>query len=249
MFDTEQAQEAFLKEYGISHEMVRRSMTTWSGLDEIVSDYTSMKDKYEEIADKYTSAFRKIRQVNSIRSRVKDSEHLVGKIIRKNADRGSDRAYLIDTSNYKKYITDLVGVRVLLLFQNDWEMIHDHIMEYCLEDILVDIARLKYFHDIKYVNEIKLMAYIASWILKRKPFQLIEGCDSKFIYINEKFALSILVQTVGLNNPDMFYRDENRESIVRNMDAIFYHLKYRNTNPQTLELLLMGIQTGMMMEK
>lgn len=125
----------------------------------------------------------------------------------------------------------------------------DHIMEYCLEDILVDIARLKYFHDIKYVNEIKLMAYIASWILKRKPFQLIEGCDSKFIYINEKFALSILVQTVGLNNPDMFYRDENRESIVRNMDAIFYHLKYRNTNPQTLELLLMGIQTGMMMEK
>lgn len=129
MFDTEQAQEAFLKEYGISHEMVRRSMTTWSGLDEIVSDYTSMKDKYEEIADKYTSAFRKIRQVNSIRSRVKDSEHLVGKIIRKNADRGSDRAYLIDTSNYKKYITDLVGVRVLLLFQNDWEMIHDYILE------------------------------------------------------------------------------------------------------------------------
>ena len=38
----------------------------------------------------------------------------------------------------------------------------DNIFENCLIDILVDIARLKYFHDISYVNYIKFIAYTAS---------------------------------------------------------------------------------------
>lgn len=123
---------------------------------------------------------------------------------------------------------------------------NDDIFEYCLLDILVDLARLKTFHDIENVNFIKLMAYSASWCLKRKPFQLIEGADKKYIYINEKFALSLLMRAVGMLNDNNYCWKCNNQVLIKNISHWMYHLKYRNTNPQTLELFLIGFETGEM---
>lgn len=121
---------------------------------------------------------------------------------------------------------------------------NDNIFEHCLIDILVDIARLKHFHDISLVNYTKFIAYTASWCLKRKPFQLIEGCDEKYLYINEKFALSLLLQASGCYDGNSNYYSENQKELIDAIGQMFYHLKYRNTNPQTLELFLIGIETG-----
>ena len=85
---------------------------------------------------------------------------------------------------------------------------------------------------------IKLISYSASWIIKRKPCQLIEGAGEGYIYVNEKFALLILLQTVGFFDTNARIKYEDIEKITQNISAVFYHLKYRNTNPQTLELLL-----------
>lgn len=120
----------------------------------------------------------------------------------------------------------------------------DKIFEYCLIDILVDIARLKYFHDISNVNYIKFAAYTASWCLKRKPFQLVEGCEEEYIYVNEKFALTILLQACGCYDGRAEYFMENQKDLIKSISQMFYHLKYRNTNPQTLELMLIGIDAG-----
>ena len=125
----------------------------------------------------------------------------------------------------------------------------DSIFEYCLIDILVDIARLKYFHDIELVNYVKLMAYTASWCLKRKPFQMIEGAGAQYIYVNEQFALSLLLQASGCFASDMKYAKEDIEKVEKSVEQIFYHLKYRNTNPQTLELLLIGVEKGKLLYK
>lgn len=121
---------------------------------------------------------------------------------------------------------------------------HDSIFEYCLIDILVDIARLKHFHDISRVNYIKFIAYTASWCLKRKPFQLIEGCDERYLYVNERFALSILLQARGGYDENTEYFEEDQKALIDSIGQMFYHLKYRNTNPQTLELLLIGMNMG-----
>lgn len=118
------------------------------------------------------------------------------------------------------------------------------VFEYCLIDILVDIARLKHFHDIKHVNYIKFIAYTASWFLKRKPFQLIKDSGEKYIYVNERFALTILMQSSGCCDDKVFYNLEERQNIENDIRKIFYHLKYRNTNPQTLELFLLGFEIG-----
>lgn len=121
---------------------------------------------------------------------------------------------------------------------------NDSIFEYCLIDVLVDIARLKYFHDISRVNYIKFIAYTASWCLKRKPFQLMKGCDEKYLYVNEKFALSLLLQASGWYDEDSVYYEEDQDELIDYIGQIFYHLKYRNTNPQTLELFLIGMKAG-----
>lgn len=120
----------------------------------------------------------------------------------------------------------------------------DKIFEYCLIDILVDIARLKHFHDISRVNYIKFIAYTASWCLKRKPFQLIEGCEEEYLYINERFALTLLLQASGCYDENQNYYEEDQKELMDSIGQMFYHLKYRNTNPQTLELLLIGLDTG-----
>ena len=121
---------------------------------------------------------------------------------------------------------------------------NDDIFGNCLVDILVDIARLKHFHDIDLVNYIKLISYTASWIIKRKPFQLLEDAGEEYIYINEKFALSLLLQAVGFFDSNMKIREGEVCKLTKNVSEMFYHLKYRNTNPQTLELLLVGIENG-----
>ena len=123
---------------------------------------------------------------------------------------------------------------------------NDDIFGNCLVDILVDIARLKHFHDIDLVNYIKLISYTASWIIKRKPFQLYEDAGEDYIYINEKFALSLLLQAVGFFDTNMKIKAGEEGKLTKNVSAMFYHLKYRNTNPQTLELLLVGIENGKM---
>ena len=125
----------------------------------------------------------------------------------------------------------------------------DSIFKYCLIDIFVDIARLRYFHDIEFVNYIKLMSYTASWCLKRKPFQLIEGSGEDYIYVNEKFALSLLLQASGCFDSNIKCAEEDIEKVEKLVEQIFYHLKYRNTNPQTLELLLVGIEKGKLLHK
>lgn len=125
----------------------------------------------------------------------------------------------------------------------------DTIFEYCLIDILVDLARLKHFHDISRVNYVKFIAYTASWCLKRKPFQLVEGCGKEYLYINEQFALSILMQAAGCMDRETSYLAEEEEELIQKIEQIFYHLKYRNTNPQTLELLLVGMQSGTMIHR
>ncbi len=121
---------------------------------------------------------------------------------------------------------------------------NDVIFEYCLIDILVDIARLRYFHDIEFVNYMKLMSYTASWCLKRKPFQLLQPAGNEDIYVNERFALSLLLQASGGFDLRMKCLESDRGKLEKLVEQIFYHLKYRNTNPQTLELLLIGIESG-----
>lgn len=128
MFDTKEKQIEFRKKYNISEEKFNQSMLSWSELSQIASQYESQKQKYTDIVERYYGCMQKCKSVHSLNYRVKECEHLIEKIIRKNANlifNGES----ISTDNYEKLITDLMGIRVLILFKEDWVAVHNYIME------------------------------------------------------------------------------------------------------------------------
>ena len=110
---------------------------------------------------------------------------------------------------------------------------------YCLIDMLVDIMRLRYFHNIADISSIKYRAYAASWWLRRKPFQRKTDCSDSDLWINERFALTIMLHALDRNLFNSEAYDRAKAALAAKQ--AFYHLKYRNTNPQTLELFLVGL--------
>ena len=66
------------------------------------------------------------KKVHSVKTRVKDELHLIEKVIRKTEDRRKKygKEFKFTVENYKEEITDLVGIRVIHIFKDDWEEIH-----------------------------------------------------------------------------------------------------------------------------
>lgn len=127
MFEAVEDQQKFLVKYNISQERFRESFMSWETLSEIASDFESNKDEHLKTVQEYALAIQQCSGVHSLSFRVKDVEHLLEKIIRKNG-KYIARGKSITKENYKEYITDLMGLRVLLLFKEDWSSVHDFLV-------------------------------------------------------------------------------------------------------------------------
>ena len=64
--------------------------------------------------------------IHSYRYRTKSPEHLLEKIVRKRKENPEKFARL-DHTNFHKYITDLIGIRVFFLYREDWIHFHRYI--------------------------------------------------------------------------------------------------------------------------
>ena len=121
--------EHFLEKYDIKEEYLRENNISWNNLVEIYNDYNIYRKSYETQAELIANILRSHKKVHSVKTRVKDGEHLIEKIIRKTKDRrkkyGENFNFTIE--NYKEEITDLLGIRVIHIFKEDWEEIHHFI--------------------------------------------------------------------------------------------------------------------------
>ncbi len=116
--------EAFLTQYNISAEDFEQSGVQWSELEKIVLGYTQIRPALESVGRYVVDALLKCNKVHSIKYRLKEDEHLVEKIIRKCA---ADPSRQVDAGNFRDQITDLVGIRALHLFKEDWVSVHEYI--------------------------------------------------------------------------------------------------------------------------
>jgi ppGpp synthetase/RelA/SpoT-type nucleotidyltranferase len=121
--------DEFLKKFRIEEKILVDQNIDWDVLKEIHDDFIQSKDKYETHAAFISDVLRGQRKVHTVRSRVKDPEHLIAKLIRKTTERkdknGSDFQFTME--NYKDEITDLIGVRAIHIFKEDWLEIHEFI--------------------------------------------------------------------------------------------------------------------------
>ncbi|MEJ7623777.1 MAG: RelA/SpoT domain-containing protein [Pyrinomonadaceae bacterium] len=120
---TQLAEQQFYDLCGLTADHVEASGLTWEELAAIYDDQVSKRDALEDSASYIVGRLRKSPKAHSVRSRVKSPASLIHKIIRKRAE-GRD----ITFANYRREITDLVGIRTLHLYKEDWLPIHQFII-------------------------------------------------------------------------------------------------------------------------
>lgn len=116
--------EDFFNEFSISEDYFNETGLNWKELQDIYLNYSSLISYLEKEAEHIFSKLRDVPNVHSVRRRVKEPRHLIEKIIRKGKKYSEQR---INVENYKNIVTDLIGIRVLHLFKDDWQEIHKEI--------------------------------------------------------------------------------------------------------------------------
>jgi ppGpp synthetase/RelA/SpoT-type nucleotidyltranferase len=116
---------AFFKKFHLDYEL--KTMIDWEEMNKIYDHFVGIRQGLNTQADFIANLLRSNNIVHTVRSRVKDPEHLIDKLIRKTSERkekkGQNFCFTVD--NYQDEITDLIGVRAIHIFKNDWECIHN----------------------------------------------------------------------------------------------------------------------------
>lgn len=118
------SQKGFLKKYQIEENEFAATNLQWEALNEIYANYLTEIGRLDTSAAYISNNLMKVKNVHSVRYRVKDAEHVIEKIIRK---RIKEPERIIALENYKVALTDLIGLRALHLFKEQWNSIHEFI--------------------------------------------------------------------------------------------------------------------------
>lgn len=120
----------FLTKFQHSDEKISEAGLTWELLEEIYFQYLELGEQLESAALTVVERLQKLSPVHSIRFRIKNPERLIDKIIRNRFHPEKKEFYEdITPDNFTEIVTDLVGVRILHLFKDDWPLIHDFILK------------------------------------------------------------------------------------------------------------------------
>lgn len=126
---------------------------------------------------------------------------------------------------------------------------NERILYHVLLDYYSDIIRLKDFHEILYTKTDKNIAYLIFWFVRRKPIQMNCVSDNeKDIFVNERFACYLLINECIFRDEEGLYNynlnDEGLKVFDKYMDLLLYYLKYRQLNPQMIELWIESFKLG-----
>lgn len=149
-------------------------------------------------------------------------------------ERISERLYAL-YNLYKKFCTQMGYNDGKDIFMNG------RILTHAILDYFTDITRLKNFHNIKLINQDKIIAYESSWILRRKPIQILNTKNENVIFINEKFVFTILINHLTRRKID----DLSDFPILKSFcDILLYYLKFRDCSPKILEMMISSFKAG-----
>lgn len=121
--------ELFLSTYNIDEADLQEANISWEELLLIESEYEKievlMHDLGKDFIDDYLYDIDKA-GIHSYRYRTKDPAHLLEKVIRKKKE-NPEKFGDLDHTNFYKYMTDLIGIRVFFLYREDWIHFHRYI--------------------------------------------------------------------------------------------------------------------------
>lgn len=182
--------EDFISRYPYVEEEIEKNYVDVQNLKEIYEDYIEYRDSYENQANFISNILRSQKMVHSVKSRIKDVDRLIEKIIRKTAERrekyGKDFQFTRD--NYKNEINDLIGIRVIHIFKDQWQEIHEFIIN--TWKVIEITANVREGDDTKVFNEldIEVRRRVSGY---RSVHYLVE-----FYPTNQKVIAEIQVRTI-----------------------------------------------------
>ena len=119
----------FLAEYNLSESDLLAANVTWDELALIAEEYKSLEGTMRDLGKSFIDEFLydiETAGIHSYRYRTKDTWHLLEKVIRKKKE-NPKKFGALDHTNFYKYVTDLIGIRVFFLYREDWIYFHNYI--------------------------------------------------------------------------------------------------------------------------
>lgn len=170
---------------GLSESQVDRSRIRKEILKEIYNDFQSNHSMLEDLQKDIMNELNKVvmPHCHSIRSRIKDPDHLIAKIIR-NAEEKGGKYLTIDSDNYLCRINDLIGIRVIVLRQKDSKAVHNAILSLYENDSTKYVTK-----ECNYDENIKQYKDCKSYIAERPIVYVTFENDRKFYEDVEGLAI------------------------------------------------------------
>ena len=119
----------FFTEFNISQEDLDQTGLTWEELAQIGAEYNAIEHDLREIGKNFIDEYLydiETAGIHSYRYRTKEVGHLMEKVVRKKKE-NPEKFSRLDHTNYHKYVTDLIGIRVFFLYREDWIHFHRYI--------------------------------------------------------------------------------------------------------------------------
>ena len=121
--------DAFKAEFDIQDADLVEAGITWDELQLIESEYRKIETQLRDIGKSFIDEYLydiETAGIHSYRYRTKGSAQLLEKVIRKRRENPEKFAQL-DHTNYYKFVTDLIGIRVFFLYREDWKHFHQYL--------------------------------------------------------------------------------------------------------------------------
>lgn len=119
----------FLAEFHIREEDLQAAQITWEELSLIEEAYRNLEGTLRELGKSFIDEYLydiETAGIHSYRYRTKDAAHLLEKVVRKRKE-NPEKFARMDHTNYYKFVTDLIGIRVFFLYREDWQYFHRYI--------------------------------------------------------------------------------------------------------------------------
>lgn len=137
----------FLSTYNLTDADLKKAQIEWYELEKIGEEYEKIEEHLRNIGKEFINNYLydiDKAGIHSYRYRTKAPGHLLEKIIRKRKE-NPEKFIDLDHTNFHKYMTDLIGIRVFFLYREDWIHFHRYITqtfennpEIYIEDRLAD---------------------------------------------------------------------------------------------------------------
>ena len=119
----------FFAEYNLGEEDLIEANITWDELLRIESEYRKIERSLREIGKSFIDEYLydiETAGIHSYRYRTKGVSQLMEKVIRKRKE-DPEKFSRLDDTNYYKFVTDLIGIRVFFLYREDWKHFHHYL--------------------------------------------------------------------------------------------------------------------------